>query len=85
MRYPDDSRHYAVIVQHRSWILGRHREYLLYTGRDPKASYGHTVKVDFTGEAPELRDATWEQAGVRVRFTSGHEVYVPARYFTGGR
>ncbi|WP_329520401.1 hypothetical protein [Spirillospora sp. NBC_01491] len=84
--YSDRSAHFVGVVRTRSWILGRHRKYELYTGRDIALSYGHHVRLDFTGtDRPVVREAAWGSDGVRVHFTSGHEVFVPARYFLNGR
>ncbi|GAA3985859.1 hypothetical protein GCM10023085_79980 [Actinomadura viridis] len=86
VKYEDEAVHYAGIVRTRSRLLGRHHEYLLYAGRDAGMSYGHYVTVGFTGSGrPILTVVRWEPGGVRARFASGHEIFVPARYFTHGR
>lgn len=86
VKYEDGSVHYAGVVRRQSRLLGRHKEYRLYTGRDPGMSYGHYVTVGFTGsERPILTVARWERDGVRARFASGHEIFVPARHFIHGR
>ncbi|MFD0853736.1 hypothetical protein ACFQ07_15975, partial [Actinomadura adrarensis] len=84
--YPDDSRHYIGLLERRSLVFGRVVEHQLYVGRTPDMSYGHVVELGFTGaNRPVLTGASWEQGGVRARFASGHEVFVPARYFLHGR
>jgi len=83
--YPDGSRHYIGLVERRSLLFGRVVEHQLYAGRDANMSYGHFVTLDVTGSRPVLTGASWERDGVRARFTSGHEVFVPARYFMYGR
>jgi hypothetical protein len=84
--YADKSPHYVGVVAERSWLLGRVVEYSLYAGRDPGFGYGHFRAIDVAGtERPVLTEAVWEPGGVRARFTSGREVYIPARYFLHGR
>ncbi|GAA4101724.1 hypothetical protein [Actinomadura miaoliensis] len=84
--YEDDRRHYVGVVRERSWIFGRHQAYRLYAGGSPDLGYGHFVRLEFLGvDRPVPAGADWRRDGVRVRFTSGHEVFVPARYFLGGR
>jgi hypothetical protein len=86
VRYEDDRKHYIGVLRVRSRLLGRTKEYELYTGSDPSLMYGHYVELAFTGEErPVLKDAVWEPHGVRARFASGHEVLVPARKFMYGR
>ncbi|WP_433479009.1 hypothetical protein ACQPZP_19430 [Spirillospora sp. CA-142024] len=87
VNYEDGSTHYAGLVHTRSWVFGRHQSYELYTGRYPDLGYGHFVRLGFglDDQRPVIADATWDEKGVRVTFTSGHEVFVPARHFVGGR
>ncbi|MEV6319919.1 hypothetical protein AB0M45_01805 [Nocardia sp. NPDC051787] len=87
VQYPEDTAtHYVGIVRHRSWLLGRHQAYEVYTGRSPDLIYGHFVEIAITGvERPVLREADWRTEGVHIRFESGHELFVPASAFLGGR
>ncbi|KAB2341127.1 hypothetical protein [Actinomadura rudentiformis] len=86
VRYPDGSIHHAGVVRVRSWILNRHRPYEVVIGRDPGLSYGHSVTFEATGESPpRISGAEWRPDGVRIRLDSGHEVFVPAQKFLGGR
>lgn len=86
VRYPDESIHHAGVVRARSWILHRHRPYEVVIGRDPSLSYGHSVTFEATGEsAPRISGAEWQQDGVRIKLDSGHELFVPAQKFLGGR
>ncbi|RAY17250.1 hypothetical protein DPM19_03645 [Actinomadura craniellae] len=85
VRYPDGATHHLGLVEKRSWVFGRHRAYQLVAGRDPSLSYGHAVEVGFTGSTPKIQGTRWEPTGVLVRFNSGHEVHIPARYFMNGR
>jgi hypothetical protein len=86
VRYPDGARHYIALREGRSLIFGRVVEHTIYTGRDPGLSYGHFVEIDLPGgDRPELAGAVWEPGGVRARFASGHELFVPARSFLYGR
>lgn len=84
--YPDGARHHAAVVDYRGLLSRRHQSYELFVGSDPSLNYGHWVTLEFTGEdRPVIEEARWEQAGVRVRFESGHELFVPARFFMYGR
>ncbi|TDC96464.1 hypothetical protein [Actinomadura sp. 7K507] len=87
VKYEDGGVHYAGVVHKRSRLFGRHRAYELYTGRDPGLGYGYFVRLGFGDpEArPVIRTAHWDRRGVRVIFTSGHEVFVPAHHYLGGR
>ncbi|TDC57643.1 hypothetical protein E1281_04305 [Actinomadura sp. KC345] len=88
VRYTDDyglhPTHYVALTHDRSRIFGRHQGYELYAGVSKDLFYGHFVHLDFVG-AVAIKFVSWTKEGVRVRFTSGHEVFVPARYFVGGR
>jgi hypothetical protein len=47
---------------------------------------GHRIGISATGAGSfGVRATEWTAAGVRVRFTTGHEVFVPATLFIGGR
>jgi hypothetical protein len=60
--------------------------YHLVIGSDPSLSYGHRVDINATGDGGfGVRAAEWTAAGVRIRFTTGHELFVPATMFIGGR
>ncbi|HEY8479857.1 MAG TPA: hypothetical protein VIL71_08525 [Spirillospora sp.] len=85
--YEDDNTHYVGVIRRRSLALGRHGGYALYTGRDPEVRYGHFVRVGLGSDETRLipRSVGWDRAGVRVVFTSGHELFVPARFYVGGR
>ncbi|MEU1278151.1 hypothetical protein [Streptomyces sp. NPDC005805] len=81
--YEDESAHHLGLV-HEHTLSGR-SSYRLVIGRDPGLSYGHWVGVDSTTAAEGVEATTWTADGVRVRFATGHEVFVPARYFLHGR
>ncbi|GAA4513976.1 hypothetical protein GCM10023191_081870 [Actinoallomurus oryzae] len=60
--------------------------YHLVIGSDPSLSYGHRVDINAAGDGGfGVRAAEWTAAGVRIRFTTGHELFVPATMFIGGR
>ncbi len=85
--YSDGSPHYVAVKRYVSIgapLVGGTR-YELWLGRDPQLNYGHSVAVDITGADPEQFDADWTEQGVKVRFGSGHEIFVPAKAFIGGR
>lgn len=81
--YSDESRHYLGLV-HEQTMSGR-ESYRLMVGRDPGLSYGHSVEVDSYAGADGIKSADWSAAGVRVRFNTGHELFVPAKHFEHGR
>ncbi|QFG26475.1 hypothetical protein [Actinomadura sp. WMMB 499] len=85
VRYEDGSAHYVGVIEKSSLLLGRHRAYELYAGRDSGLAYGHYVRLDLNGEPPEIESTQWDETGVQVIFASGHRVFVPARYYLGGR
>lgn len=85
--YADGSPHYLALKRYDSLggaLVGGARDEL-WLGRDPGLGYGHTVALDITGVDVERFEARWTDAGVEVRFASGHVVEVPAESFTGGR
>lgn len=81
--YEDASPHYLGLVHEHS-LSGRH-SYELVIGRDPGLSYGHRVGLDSDLGAGGVESTTWTESGVRVRFPTGHEVFVPAKFFLNGR
>ncbi|MEV4950016.1 hypothetical protein [Streptomyces sp. NPDC053755] len=81
--YADGSPHFLSLV-HRYSLSGQ-QSYRMVVGRDPGASYGHWVDVDAALGASGIESATWTESGVRVRFPTGHELFVPARSFLYGR
>ncbi|MFC9293001.1 hypothetical protein ACFTWH_06350 [Streptomyces sp. NPDC057011] len=81
--YADGSPHSLALV-HEHTLSGRH-SYRMVIGRDAVASYGHWVGIDTTLGAKGIEATTWTESGVRVRFSTGHEVFVPARFFLYGR
>ncbi|MFD3698816.1 hypothetical protein ACFWUZ_22150 [Streptomyces sp. NPDC058646] len=81
--YEDGSPHFLGLV-HEHGLSGRH-SYRMVIGRDSGLSYGHWVDVDPALGAQGIASTTWTESGVRVRFPTGHEVFVPARFFLHGR
>ncbi len=81
--YKDKSRHYLGLVR-RHPLSGR-ESYTLTIGRDPGLSYGHPLDIDADIGAGGVESTDWTAAGVRVQFVTGHELFVPARFFTHGR
>ncbi|MGP3921083.1 hypothetical protein [Nonomuraea sp. 10N515B] len=78
--YDDDSKHLLALVR-ESALLGESHQ--IFVGRDPSLSYGH--RVDIETSADSVKTTTWTTAGVRVLFNTGHELFIPATYFIGGR
>jgi hypothetical protein len=84
VRYKDGQAHHLGLYRERTLLFGE--SYRLVIGSDPSLSYGHRVDISATGAASLGVQATeWTAAGVRVRFTTGHEMFVPATMFIGGR
>jgi len=85
--YDDEATHWVVLVRRRSIgqpVIGLTR-YELRIGQDPDGGYAHGVTFDATGVDNTRFGVAGDRRGVVVRFRSGHEVRVPASYFTGGR
>ncbi|MEU9303918.1 hypothetical protein [Streptomyces sp. NPDC048269] len=81
--YEDQWPHSLGLV-HEHTLSGRH-SYRMVIGRDSSVSYGHWVEIDPYLGAKGIESTTWTESGVRVRFPTGHEVFVPARFFQYGR
>lgn len=73
-------------------LSGLERHHTLFVGRGEGAGgYGH--RVDYSPHPGSEAMATylegaevdWQADGLRFREPSGHEVFVPAEQFTGGR
>lgn len=84
VRYQDGRGHHLGLYRDRTLLHGE--SYHLVIGSDPSLSYGHRVDIDPTvGGSFGVRASEWTADGVRVRFTTGHELFVPAAMFIGGR
>jgi hypothetical protein len=85
VKYPDKAGHVAVLWSVRSFVFKRREPYELLVGTTP--TYGHRLKIDArgTGGPQAIVSTAWDPRGVLVRLRSGHEVFVPARYFLYGR
>ncbi|GLV84310.1 hypothetical protein Slala03_39990 [Streptomyces lavendulae subsp. lavendulae] len=81
--YPDRVPHSLALVHSHS-LSGRH-SYKMVIGGENVQTYGHWVDIDTTLGKDGIESIIWTQAGVRVRFPTGHEVFVPARFFLYGR
>ncbi|MER7519122.1 hypothetical protein [Streptomyces sp. NPDC126499] len=81
--YEDRFPHVLGLV-HEHTLSGRH-SYRLVIGRDSGFSYGHWVEVEPYVAAKGVDTTTWTQQEVRIRFRTGHELVVPARFFLYGR
>ncbi|GAA3683870.1 hypothetical protein GCM10022224_055580 [Nonomuraea antimicrobica] len=81
--YDDESSHVVAFIRYHSLLEDTYR---LYAGRDPSLQYGHFIDVGFAGAADQPVISTqWTREGVRVRFGTGHELFIPAAAFVGGR
>jgi DUF971 family protein len=84
VRYQDGQVHHLGFYRERTLLHGE--SYRLVVGSDPSLSYGHRVDIGVTAAGSfDVRATEWTAAGVRVRFTTGHEMFVPATSFIGGR
>lgn len=81
--YADRVPHSLALVHSHS-LSGRH-SYKMVIGRENVTTYGHWVDIDTALGKDGIESTTWTQAGVRVRFPTGHEVFVPDRFFLYGR
>ncbi|MGI5268045.1 hypothetical protein ACQEUU_02705 [Nonomuraea sp. CA-218870] len=83
--YADDSAHHLGLIR-RDTLFGD-PSHLVVVGRDPGFGHGHWVDLHTSLIEPgeEVAGTEWTADGVRLRLTSGHELYVPARHFLGGR
>ncbi|MFD3807248.1 hypothetical protein ACFWSF_15815 [Streptomyces sp. NPDC058611] len=81
--YDDRSPHFLGLVHEHS-LSGRD-SYRMVIGRDSGLSYGHHLDIDAALGSEGIESTTWTESGVRVRFPTGHEVFVPARSFLYGR
>ncbi|MFG3345683.1 hypothetical protein ACGF1Z_11560 [Streptomyces sp. NPDC048018] len=81
--YPDEAPHHLALVR-RSTLSGS-ETFRLFVGRQPNPSYGHWIDVDAALGQRGVESTEWTSEGVRVRFPTGHEVFIPARAFLYGR
>ncbi|RAJ66660.1 hypothetical protein K378_02832 [Streptomyces sp. Amel2xB2] len=81
--YGDAAPHYLGLKREHT-VSGR-ESYRLMIGRDPGLGYGHLVQIDASLGAEGIADTEWTKTGVRVRFGTGHTLFVPASSFTYGR
>ncbi|WP_067488723.1 hypothetical protein [Actinomadura hibisca] len=86
--YTDKATYSAALVEVHTLLLRRHRPYELWITHRESPDYGHRVQLDGIapgGGKPRITAAEWRPEGVRVHFASGHQTFVPARWFLGGR
>ncbi|WP_416563847.1 hypothetical protein [Nocardia testacea] len=82
----DGATYHAGLLRRESWLLHRRLPDVIVVGRDPGMGYGHPVSFEILGNRdPGLVSARWSPEGVSIRLDSGHEIFVPADAFTGGR
>ncbi|MFF1556256.1 hypothetical protein [Streptomyces sp. NPDC058279] len=81
--YADRREHLLGLVHHHT-LSGRH-SYRLVISCGPQLAYGHWLDIDSFLGADGIESTTWTESGVRVRFPTGHELFVPARFFMYGR
>lgn len=82
----DGALYQVGLVRRESWLVRRRLAEGVVVSRDPGLGYGHPVYFEILGNRdPELAAVHWRADGVSVRFDSGHEIFLPAASFTGGR
>lgn len=82
----DGATYHAGLLRQESWLLHRRLPDVIMVGRYPDSGYGHPVYFEILGDRdPALGSARWSPEGVTVRLDSGHEIFVPAAAFLGGR
>lgn len=82
----DGGLYHVGLVRRESRLLRRRLADEVVVARDPGLVYGHPVYFEILGNRdPELAAVHWRADGVSVRFDSGHEIFLPAASFTGGR
>lgn len=88
----DDAAYVAEIqtAGNDPFTIGDDGHYQLFIGRSN--SYGHRTNISvFGADGQRAKDAiatatpAWTAAGFRLTFADGHEYFVPAEAFTGGR
>ncbi len=92
--YADDSTHVAVLKRVRAPIAvpqlpnvdaSALDHYEVVMGRDPSGGYGHHIRIEATGADPADLTVEWTADGAWLVYRSGHRLFVPAKYFIGGR
>lgn len=92
--YPDGGRHVAVLRHVRAPITALRStgsgpspvdHYEVVLGRDPSGDHGHRIRFDATGMDPDDLTVEWTADGATLAYRSGHRIFVPATFFTGGR
>lgn len=81
--YADESPHFLGLVHYYD-LSGEH-SYRMVISRTSGLGYGHWLDVDAAVAVEGIESTTWTESGVRVRFSTGHEISVPARFFLFGR
>ncbi|MER5890958.1 hypothetical protein ABT160_44675 [Streptomyces sp. NPDC001941] len=81
--YPDGAP-YHLALTHRTTLSGGDT-FRLVVGRGPTPAYGHWLDVDTALGHQGVTATVWTREGVRIRFAEGHELFVPAPSFLGGR
>jgi hypothetical protein len=94
VQYADDSTHVAVLKHVRAPIAALQflnvdtsavDRYEVVMGRDPGGGYGHRIRIEAAGADPADLTVEWTTDGAWLVYRSGHRLFVPAKYFIGGR
>ncbi|GAA0951616.1 hypothetical protein GCM10009560_72560 [Nonomuraea longicatena] len=90
-RAQDDGPRHLLVVLREDPLVGQ-ASYRLYAGRDPSFGYGHFLDLDagtveraIAEKGTAIEHAEWTARGVLLRLGTGHELFIPARQYRGGR
>lgn len=86
VEYADGGSYAARLIQVRSLGAGvglGPDHYEVWLGRT--ADYGHRVELAATGSDPADITVEWATEGATIVYGAGHEVFVPAEWYLGGR
>ena len=100
IQYPDGAIHYLSVVESdrdwRGFPFHLSRRYIVYVGLESGTpSHGHAIDFSFypgnANPAEDLRtviqqsNVKWSLEGVTLQTISGHQLFIPAQLFMGGR
>lgn len=91
VRYPESATtatYHLAVVHRTSWLWRRQLPDEICVSADPGMSYGHCVTLGTSYAGPgalTLKSVEWRVDGVSVRLTPGHELFIPANAYLGGR
>ncbi|GAB4575298.1 MAG: hypothetical protein Kow0077_26130 [Anaerolineae bacterium] len=91
----DDAQYCLSIIEGglnlQFWPLATLRHTAVLVGRSGQASYGHYTDYtlhstgDLSAAYLDALEVSWTAEGVTLAEPSGHRLFIPAQWFTGGR